>query len=118
MAEMPEDGRGLILDRFALVITGLAVLTACIAATLPCGVLASNDSPEATRIGSRAPVFLARQDTAVDATDAASMDAGPEAQSESEADSKTTPAESDTLKEFTPSEEIEADQGVDFPYDI
>ena len=106
------------MDRFALAITGMVVLTACIAATLPCGVLASNDSPESTRIGSRAPVFLARQDAAVDATDAAGKDSSPEAQSESETDSKTTPAESDRLKEFTPSEKIEADQGVDFPYDI
>ena len=118
MAELTAEGEGLTLDRLMLAIAGPVMLAVCIAASLPCGVLAAHDTTGSTWIGNNGPVFFARQDAAIDATDAANENSGPEARSGSEAESKTTPAESDTLKEFTPSEEIEADQGVDFPYDI
>lgn len=122
---VPANRQGGRLDRLALVTMGTVMLATCIAAALPCSMaLASNGTTGSIVVGSnapgRAPVILARQDAAVDAVKPAEKDNTPAAQNESEAGAKTTPAdpESDQLKEFKPSEQIEADQGVDFPYDI
>jgi hypothetical protein len=124
-AGMPANRKDRRLDRLALVTAGTVMLAACIAAALPgCIALASNDTTGAIVVGSnapgRVPVTLARQDAAVDAVKPADKDSAPATHNESEADAKTTPAdpETDHLKDFTPSEQIEADQGVDFPYDI
>ena len=121
ISKMPVIRKGGCLNRLALATAGTVMLAACIPAALPSSIaLASTDTPGTTWCGSRAPVLLARQDADIDAVTPAEKDAGLATRSESEADSKTAPAdsESDTLKEFTPSEAIEADQGVDFPYDI
>lgn len=44
--------------------------------------------------------------------------AAPDTPPEAPVQSPKTPAAQDTLEPFKPSEEIEADQAVDFPYDI
>ena len=112
------------LCRFRWVIAGTLALSACIAAPFPCWAFASIAPPGPTCITSAehcgASFFLVQRDQAVASANAAEQDTDPDGQNTSVPDSKTTPAESesDKLETFTPSETIDADQGVDFPYDI
>ncbi len=102
----------------------VVLLAACIAIPLPCCALPAIDSPRWMRLDStascRPPIFLARQNAGVAVVDTAEKDIRPDDPNASATDSKPPPAasESDDLEPFKPSQEIEADQGVDFPYDI
>ena len=115
---------GILGNRLPRVIAGTVVMSACIAGPFPCGAMASVASPGSACLDSAAPcrasIYLAQQDDAVSSAKVAEKDSAPEGQNASGADSKKTPAasEPDDLEKFTPSEKIEADQGVDFPYDI
>ena len=112
------------LCRFRCIIAGTLALSACIAAPFPGRAFASIAPPGPTCITNAEPygasVFLVQRDNAVASANAADQDTDPDGQNSSVPDSKTTPAESesDKLETFTPSETIDADQGVDFPYDI
>jgi len=113
-----------IWGRLPRVIAGTVVVSACIAGPFAGLASASITLPGSTCFDGPAPcrasVLLARQDDAVSSAKAAEKDSGADGQNEAGADSKTTPLESESgdLERFTPSEGIEADQGVDFPYDI
>jgi len=108
----------------ARVIAGAVMVSACIAGPFPCGAMALIAAPGVTCIDSTAPrrgsVLLAQQNHAGFSATAAEQDTGSDGRNESGVESNTTPAEStsDDLEKFTPSEKIEAGQGVDFPYDI
>lgn len=110
--------------RFQRVVAGTALLSVCIAIPVSARALASIASPETTCLINAeprgAPVFLAQRDETTASSDAAVKDADPDGHNASIPDSQPMPAESesDQLKTFTPSETIDADQGVDFPYDI
>ena len=110
-------------SRLLWIITGTAMLTVYGAIPGYGHVMGAGGSPGATGWGNALPaakavILFASQKadgTADTATDQART-AGEHNQAET--DSQSPPAESDVLKPFRPSEEIEADQGVDFPYDI
>lgn len=114
-----KRGNGLLL-----VIAGTAVVSVCIAGFFAGLVSASIAANKPTYLDSavpcRAPLLLAQQDDAGISAVAEPQDTTQDGRNEAGATSKTTPpaSESDDLEKFTPSEEIEADQGVDFPYDI
>jgi hypothetical protein len=99
-------------------------IAACTAALFPCGVpLAADNSGLAgygSPVGAHAAVILAQQGDAAVPADPPAQDRGSDGQERSETDSEAMPPEStpDDPETFTPSETIEAGQGVDFPYDI
>jgi len=64
--------------------------------------------------------LIVAQNEAPTATDEknASSPASKESESEAEEKKESTSAEEKPLKDFQPSERIEAEQAVDFPYDI
>jgi hypothetical protein len=101
-----------------------AVLSVCMTAAFPGVAMDWTASPGVTGLDGAPPcrwcVLFARVDDAGMSASGPLEDAAPEARKDPESDSKTSPAESepDRLEEFRPTEEIEADQGVDFPYDI
>jgi hypothetical protein len=66
----------------------------------------------------KAVVLIASQKADGSTETAADQSSTAGEQNKAETDSQPPPAESEVLKPFRPSEEIEADQGVDFPYDI
>jgi hypothetical protein len=66
----------------------------------------------------RAVILIASQESDGSAETAADQSSTAGDHNKAETDSQPPPAESKDLKPFRPSEEIEADQEVDFPYDI
>ena len=128
---VPAKGTGMMDNRDLRIVGWLhgrivcvVVLAACIAIPLPCCARPAIDSPRLMRLdctaSCRPPIYLARQEAADATGNTAEKDARPDDPNAAAADSKPPPAasESDDLEPFKPSQEIEADQGVDFPYDI
>jgi predicted cobalt transporter CbtA len=65
------------------------------------------------------PLTIAQAETQTDSNDAkAAPPASSEPESKTDEENKSTDVKKKPLKDFQPSEQIEAEQAVDFPYDI
>ena len=124
LAEDPGHRRTKARPWLPRAVVGVLAMAACAALLLPRGVpvAAANWGPAGygSPIGAHAAVTLARQGDGAVPADPPAQGTGSDGQEGSETDSKATPPPStpEDLEPFTPSETIEAGQGVDFPYDI
>ena len=105
-------------------VSGVLVMAACTALLFPCAVSVIAENSGQTefggKFGTRATVLLAQQNGGADPADPSGQGTGIDSQEKSTTNLEATPPQStpDDLETFTPSETIEADQEVDFPYDI